>query len=564
MQLATLESVIITPTLDRRESRRPDYAAENRALVSLAQDMERSPEAILESLAQALLNLCRAGSAGIGLIDAEGRHFRWHAIAGALAPHVGATIPRSFSPSGTVVDRNAVQLFQHPQRHFQYLAKVEPAIVEALVIPFSFEGKPAGTIWVLTHDAGRQFDAEDARLIANLGKFASAAYQIRTSLALSQEGSRYKDEFLAMLSHELRNPLAAMRVITDLFSEKRAEIPDLNRASGIMRRQLMHLDRLIGDAVDVARIANGKLALRKERIDLASIVESAIEVSQPMIDAAHHSLAVALPAAPVLVDADPTRLIQIVGNLLNNAAKFTKARGHLLVSVEVDVDNQALIRVRDDGMGIAAGMLGTIFDLYAQARPAGDGPGAGMGIGLALSKSLVELHGGTLEALSAGPDKGSEFVVRLPRLLAAAEASGTVSAPAVATLPQLRVLVVDDHRDTADALAWVLHSIGHEARAAYDGPSALLAFEEQEPDVIIQDLELPHMDGYEIARRMRERPAARDALLVALTGSPRVEERTEAEAAFDLFLMKPLGLSTLESVLSSARARRRPKSAVAP
>jgi signal transduction histidine kinase/ActR/RegA family two-component response regulator len=563
MQLATLESVIITPRLERRESRRPDYAAENRALVSVAQDMERSPEAILHSLAQALLTLCRAGSAGIGLIDADGRHFRWHAIAGALAPHAGATIPRSFSPSGTVVDRNAVQLFQHPQRHFQYLAEVEPAIVEALVIPFSFEGKPAGTIWVVTHDARRQFDAEDARLIANLGAFASAAYQIRRSLALSQEGSRYKDEFLSMLSHELRNPLAAMRAITDLFYEKRAEIPDLNRASGIMRRQLMHLDRLIGDAVDVAQIANGKLALRKERIDLASIVESAIEVSQPLIGAAHHSLAVTLPAAPVLVDADPTRLVQVVGNLLNNAAKYTKARGHLLVSVEVD-DHQALIRVRDDGMGIAAGMLGTIFDLYAQAKPAGDGPGAGMGIGLALSKSLVELHGGTLEALSAGPDKGSEFVVRLPRLLGVAEASGTVTAPAVAALPQLRVLVVDDHRDTADALTWVLHSIGHKARAAYDGPSALLAFEEQEPDVIIQDLELPQMDGYEIARRMRERPAAKNALLVALTGSPRVEERTEAEAAFDLFLMKPLGLNTLESVLSSASARRRPKTAIAP
>ena len=560
MQLAALESVIITPALERRDSRRPDYAAENRALVSLAQDMERSPEAILHSLAQALLTLCRAGSAGVGLIDADGRHFRWHAIAGALAPQAGETIPRSFSPSGTVVDRNAIQLFQHPQRHFQYLAKVEPAIVEALVIPFSFEDKPAGTIWVVTHDAGRQFDAEDARLLANLGKFASAAYQIRTSLAFSQEASRSKDEFLATLSHELRNPLAAMRIIADLFSDKRAENPDLNRASGIMRRQLAHLDRLIGDAVDVARIANGKLALRKERIDLASIVQGAIEVSQPLIDAAHHSLAVTLPSAPVLVDADATRLIQVVGNLLNNAAKFTKANGHLVVSIEAH-DGQALIHVRDDGIGIAPGMLGTIFDLYAQARPAGDGPGAGMGIGLALSKSLVELHGGTLEALSGGPDKGSEFVVRLPLVAAAAEAPGAVAAPAPAALPQLRVLVVDDHRDTADALAGVLHSIGHEARAAYDGPSALLAFEEHEPDVLIQDLELPHMDGYEIARRMRERPAAKDALLVALTGSPRVEERTEAEAAFDLFLMKPLGLSTLESVLSSVSARRRTRRA---
>ena len=556
-----LESVIATAELRRRASRLPDYAAENRMLVSLAQDMARLPGAILHSLAQAALTSCRAGSAGISLIEDDNRIFRWHALVGELAPHLGGTTPRAFSPCGTVVDRNAIQLFSLLERHFRYFAEVKPVIVEALIVPFSLQGRPVGTIWVVTHDEGRRFDAEDARLIDNLGKFAAAAYQLRSSLVEAEEAARQKDNFLAMLSHELRNPLAAMQAVSDLFAGKRDPSGEMRRASGVMQRQLAHLERLIGDAVDVSRIGRGMLELRKERVALSAIVERALEASRPTIERSSHSLCVTITSPPALVDADPVRLTQVAANLLNNAAKFTPEGGHLRVSAEAK-DGEALLRVQDDGIGIAAEMLDGIFDLYAQARPSdAERPEAGMGIGLALARSLVELHGGRLEAHSAGPGRGSEFVMRLPLACAPAQACAAASPALRGATGQLRILIVDDHRDTADALVWVLHTIGHEALAAYDGHSALRAVEEQAPDVIIQDLGLPHMDGYEIARRMRSRAAAKDALLVAVSGFPRKQAEPEDEAAFDHFLSKPVGLSALQELLRSASLRRAAKRA---
>jgi signal transduction histidine kinase/ActR/RegA family two-component response regulator len=563
-QVVDLESVIITAELSRRASRPPDYQGENRMLVSLMHDMMRSPEAILHSLAQATLTSCKAGSAGISLIEEDGRISRWHALVGELAAHLWSTTPRSFSPCGTVVDRNSVQLFSLPERHFRYFSAVKPLIVEALLIPFGAQGKPVGTIWAVTHDEQRHFDAEDARLIDNLGKFAAAAYQLRASLAVAEDASRRKDEFLAVLSHELRSPLAAMQVVSDVLASRRSEHEDVARASGVMQRQLAHLGRLIGDAVDVARISRGKLDLRKQRVALSSIVEGALEISKPMIDMAGHSLNVTLASPPAFVDGDPVRLTQVVANLLNNAAKFTPDGGHLEVSAEAQ-GTQAVVRVQDDGIGIASSMLGSIFELYAQVRPSDAAPhalpawGGGEGIGLALARSLVELHGGRLEAQSAGLAKGSEFVVRLPLSATPAQPPVALSPQLADASPKLRILVVDDHRDTADSLAWVLHSIGHEARAEYDGRSALQAVEEYAPDVIIQDLGLPHMSGYEIARQMRMHAAARDALLVAVTGYA-AEVQPEGAAAFDGFLVKPVGLAALEEMLSSASSRRGKKS----
>ena len=552
-----LESVIATAELSRRASRAPDYEAENRTLVSLAQDMARlQPGAMLHRLAEVALASCRAGSAGISLIEDDHRVFRWHALAGELAPHLGGTAPRASSPCATVLERNSIQLFSLPARHFACLADVKPAIVEAIIGPISLQGKAVGTIWVATHGEERRFDAEDARRLENLGTFAAAACQLRSSLAGAEDAIRQKDNLLAMLSHELRNPLAALQAVADLFAAKRDTSGELHRASGVMQRQLAHLERLIGDAVDVSRIGRGKLELRRERVALSAIVEGALEASRPAIERAKHSLSVTIGSPAALVDADPLRLTQVTANLLNNAAKFTPEGGRLRVCVEAK-DGEALLRVHDDGIGIAADMLDGIFDLYTQVRPSDAArPEAGMGIGLALARSLVELHGGRLEAYSAGPDRGSEFVMRLPLAAAPAQAGAAAPAPGGAA-GRLRILVVDDHRDTADSLAWVLHTIGHNALAAYDGLSALRALEEHAPDVIIQDLGLPGMDGYEIARRMRGRAAAKDALLVAVSGfPPRKQVEPEAEAAFDHFLSKPVGLSALQELLRSAASRR--------
>jgi signal transduction histidine kinase/CheY-like chemotaxis protein len=546
-----LESVLITTELGRRPSRLPDFEAENRILVGLTQEMARSPEAILHSLAQAALASCRAGSAGISLIADDGT-FRRHALAGELSAHKERAAPRGFSPCAMAADRNATLLFSYPQRHFGHFAEQGPVIAEILLVPFCVEGTPVGTIWVASHDPERHFDGEDVRLLGSFGSFAAGACQLRSALAETEAAARHKDELLAVLSHELRNPLAAIGVAAELLACRPGADDEVSRATGILQRQVMILDRLIDDASDVARIGGGKLALRKERVALSRVVEDAIEVSRPAIDAGRHSLAVALPAGAEFVEVDRVRLTQVISNLLTNAAKFTRSGGHLRVSAQAQ-GAEAVVRVQDDGIGIPAGMLDGIFDLYAQIQPADGAALAGLGIGLTLARSLVELHGGSLAAHSAGPDQGSEFVVRLP-LSGPPHPSVAISARPPPPHASLRVLVVDDHRDTADALAWVLQSIGHEARAVYDGPSALRAVDEQAPDLIIQDLGMPRMSGYEVARQLRRHMAARDAFLVAVSGHPPPAQ--EMADAFHHFLAKPVGLTALQAVLRTASSRR--------
>jgi signal transduction histidine kinase len=544
-----LESVIATGELVRRGSRAPDYAAESAILASLAQGMAGSPELILQSLAQAALTSCRAGSAGISLIEEDGLHFRWRALHGELAAHLGDTTPREFSPCGTVVDRNSVHLFSYLERHFHYFAAMRPTIVEALLVPFSFESKPVGTIWVMTHDDAHRFDAEDARLIGNLGRFAAAAYQVRSALVRAEQAGRHRDECLEILSHELRNPLFPMQLIVDLLADEPISFADVKRASGVMQRQLKQLQHLVDDLQDVASSSEGKLALRKQRVALTDIVAQAIEAGRPLVVQAGLVLRVALPREPVMVDADPVRLAQVIGNLLSNAVKFTARGGHLRVSVEAH-DAHAWIRVQDDGIGIEADMLGGIFELYAQARPSDAESGAG--IGLALARSLVEMHGGTITAQSPGPGKGSEFVVSIPL----ADAAPVVVAPLPKANGKLRVLVVDDHRDTADSLAFVLHNIGHTARTAYDAASAIRACDEFSPEVIFQDVLLPGTDGVEIARQIRQRCAAPGPVLVAMTGATNAAALRAAERdAFDHLILKPVGLKELNAMLGKAASR---------
>jgi len=549
---ADLESVVTTAELSLRPSRPPDYVAEARILAALAQDMTHSPRTILQSLAEAALVSCQAGSAGVSLIEPDGKHFRWHALVGEYAPHLGGTTPRSFSPCGTVVDRNSVQLFSRLERHFDYFAELKPAIVEALLIPFAFEGRPAGTIWVVTHDEQRRFDAEDARLIDNLGRFAAVAYGLHASLVAAQDSNRHKDQFLGILSHELRNPLLPMQLVADLLAEKEAGSDDVRHAAGVIQRQLTHLRHLVEDLKDVASISRGRLQLHKERAALSTVVEHAVEISLPVIHRAGHTLAVELPVEPVFVDGDPVRLAQVISNLLNNAAKFTPKGGSLRVSVEA-LDAEAVIEVQDDGIGIEASELSGIFELYAQIPLLDQVAGEGMGIGLALARSLVEMHGGTIVAHSAGPGRGSEFVVRLP--LSSHGAQLSPAEESLAGQARLRVLVVDDHPDTADSLAWVLQKIGHESHAVYDGPSAIRAVEDLSPHVILQDLVLPGTSGLEIAREIRSRPAAKRAFLVAITGAVQAAAlRASDREAFDHLIVKPVGLRQLKKVLGKASA----------
>jgi signal transduction histidine kinase len=363
-----------------------------------------------------------------------------------------------------------------------------------------------------------------------------------------READRRKDEFLAMLAHELRNPLAPIRnglQVLRLAGEDRALA---ERTWGLMGRQVDHLSRLVDDLLDVSRITRGKVELRPAPVDLRAVLAAAVETARPLIDAKHHRLTVTQPGRPVRVSADPVRLAQVVGNLLNNAAKYSEEGATITLSLDAEGD-RAVVRVRDTGVGIPPEMLPRVFDLFTQIDRTLDRSQGGLGIGLTLVKSLVELHGGTVEAASGGAGTGSEFTVRLP-LLPGADAAAADAAPEPPA-PRRRVLVVDDNHDAGDSLGDLLVLSGHEVRVARNGTQAVEVAREFRPDVALLDIGLPGMSGYELAGRLRAEPFGPALLLVALTGYGQDEDRRRTrEAGFDHHLTKPADLGQLAGLLA--------------
>jgi CheY-like chemotaxis protein len=325
----------------------------------------------------------------------------------------------------------------------------------------------------------------------------------------------------------------------------------------MMERQVGQMVRMVDDLFDVSRISQGKIELRKRRIELASAVNQAVEAARSLAQCMEHELTVILPPQPVYLNADPARLAQIVGNLLNNACKFTNKGGRISLTVEVasrgSEPPEAIIRVRDNGVGIAADQLHRIFDMFMQVDTSLERSADGLGIGLMLVKSLVEMHGGTVEVHSAGVGEGSEFVVRLPILVETREPAPpepTISKPTTATAR--RILVVDDNRDSATSLAMLLKMTGNETHTAYDGLEAVDAAATFRPDVVLLDIGLPKLNGYEACRRIREQPCGKGVVLIALTGWGQEEERRKAkEAGFDGHLVKPLDLAALQAMLGA-------------
>lgn len=356
-----------------------------------------------------------------------------------------------------------------------------------------------------------------------------------------------RDQFLAMLAHELRGPLAPIRTAAQLVRLLSPSHTDLLSASDVLERQVLHLSRLVEDLLDGARVTHGVITLRKQCLAVDSALMRCIESAQPSVAARRQALTFSLPAEPLFVQADPTRLAQILGNLLDNAAKYTPEGGRIEVSAQAE-GTQAVIRVSDSGIGIPPGMLTQVFDVFAQVEPAVDRSKGGLGLGLALVRRLVELHGGSVEAASEGEGKGAQFTVRLPR----SEPPGPSATPPrrlVAT--QRRILVVDDNSDSTTTMAMALKLLGHEVRTALSGASALEAAKQFQPEVVLLDIGLPGMDGYEVARRLRELPATRHARLIALTGYGREEDRRRGrEAGFDEYQLKPIAPETLKELLS--------------
>ncbi len=366
-----------------------------------------------------------------------------------------------------------------------------------------------------------------------------------------------KDEFLATLAHELRNPLAPIRTGLHILNLSR-DPAVADRTREMMERQLSHMVRLIDDLLDVSRITSGKVTLRKEQVLLRSVAETAVEASRPVIEAAGHALKLTLPEEPVWLAADPTRLAQVISNLLTNAAKYTPEGGCIELSAASE-GGEVIIRVTDTGLGIPPGMLAEVFEMFTQVNRTLERSQGGLGIGLALVKRLVEFHGGTITAESPGLGQGSTFTVRLPRVDARAgpdekpspAATGSVQPP----LSGRRVLVVDDNKDVAESLANMLQIGGHEIRTAHSGSAALDAARPFNPEVVFLDIGLPGMSGYEVAKRLRKEASLGGAVLVALTGWGSDDvKRLSREAGFDYHLTKPVELTAIERILAQVMA----------
>ncbi len=413
----------------------------------------------------------------------------------------------------------------------------------------------------LKDDVGRVIAVSVACQEITDRKRAEAA--LREACERLRDADRRKDEFLGMLSHELRNPLAPIRNALYILDHAEPTGQQARRAKEVANRQVAHLSRLVDDLLDVTRIARGKIELRRADVDLAALAQRAAEDHRAVMQDRGLDLAVELPGERVVVSGDETRLAQVLGNLLSNAAKFTPAGGRVTLTLAADA-SEAVVHVRDTGPGIDPGMLEAIFDPFTQSEQTLARSEGGLGLGLALVKGLVALHGGEVGAFSGGAGHGTDFVVKLPRVHAPSEAPAPAGAASARPAPRRRrVLVVDDNHDAAETLAELVELLGHEAEVVYDGPSALTKMLEYAPEVVLCDIGLPGMNGYEVARRLRA--AGVGARLVAVSGYAQPEDVARAvEAGFDAHVAKPPGADALASALASdesvgdqrARARR--------
>src|SRR5688572_30606308 len=390
---ATLDDVDILAALKVRPRRASRLAEEHQAFRVLAAEMAANPRNMLQRLVEVAVDLCDAHTSGISLL--EGDVFRWEAVAGVFAAARGGTMPRDQSPCGVCIDRDATQLMHLADRCFPALL-AEPRFVEALLIPFHINGKPVGTVWVVSHTEDRKFDQEDERIIRELSLFASAGWQLlQTSEALADR-NRQKDDFIATLGHELRNPLGAIVAATALLQQRTATDEGALRALDIIARQSQHMTRLADDLLDVARIESGQLELERRVVDVRALVAETLEARRAQIERRRHSLNVELGTDPVLMEADPVRLAQVVSNLLDNAAKYTPEDGNITVALSVEGD-EAVVAVSDNGFGIPPAEAKRIFEPFAQLADSHHASAGGVGLGLALVKRLTELHDGNVK-----------------------------------------------------------------------------------------------------------------------------------------------------------------------
>jgi PAS domain S-box-containing protein len=401
-------------------------------------------------------------------------------------------------------------------------------------------------VWVLM--AARPLLDDRGQFRGALDMFTDVTDRRRAEDAL-READRRKDEFLAMLAHELRNPLAPIRNALEILRLRNTDATAAQRARDMMERQVQQLVRLVDDLLDVSRITRDRIELRREQVDLRQVVERGVETVQPAIKVAGHELVLDLPNEPLIADIDAVRMAQVLANLLSNAAKYTEGSGRIAICLRPEGD-AAVLCISDNGIGIKPELLPHIFDLFVQGDRSIARTQGGLGIGLTLVKKLVEMHGGTVQANSAGMGSGSEFIIRLP-LGVSNMASLSPGADLAPARHRRHILVVDDNVDAAESLTMLLRLMNHQVCIAHDGPSAIEAARKDRPDVVLLDIGLPVMDGYEVARRLREIPALKGTQMVAVTGYGQDEDRRRAlECGFHQHLTKPVDLAVLQALLS--------------
>ncbi|MBN8530748.1 MAG: response regulator [Alphaproteobacteria bacterium] len=432
-----------------------------------------------------------------------------------------------------------------------------PLLESLLVMPLKVRGKTQGALLLGRVREGAYYQPGEVALMYDLVSRASVALENIMLIERIQEADRRKDEFLGMLAHELRNPLGPIRNAVQLMRMMGLKEQRLGEVRDIIDRQVSHMARLIDDLLDATRIARGKIFLRKETCDLTNIVRQTVEDYCNLFAADGIQLELSLPSAPIYLEGDGTRLVQAIGNLLHNAHKFTKKGGKVSVTLARNKkDGTARITIRDTGIGIAAEMLPSVFEVFQQAEQGLDRGQGGLGLGLALVKGLVELHGGRVCAASEGLGKGAEFVIQLPVSQQHQKADAAVVQETAETNGRkYRILVIEDNRDTAESIRLLLGLEGHEVRIAHSGPAGLEAAQDFQPQIVLCDIGLPGMDGYQVARAIRQDSQLSEVYVIALTGYGREEDQEQARhAGFNIHLTKPIDFSMLCNTLTGLQA----------
>jgi signal transduction histidine kinase/integral membrane sensor domain MASE1 len=567
LAVAALTSLVLGAAIAERDTAQRRRTAEYAVAGVLARSatLEEAAPRMLEVLCECL----EWDMGALWVVEEFPREMRclalWHGPRLAIPEFAAATRQRRFPPGLGLPGRvwqTGEPVWISDVAHDASFPRAPIARREGLHAAFGFPISLGGQFLGVMEFFSREIRRPEEALLQLFGIVGSQVGQFivgkrseaeaRASEAELRQASDAKDQFLALLGHELRNPLAPIRNALQILSAGKTDPAVARQMHEMMERQTAHMVRLVDDLLDVSRITRGKIELRRERVDLGTAVERAIDTVRPLLDGRGHDLRLSLPAEPILVEADPTRLEQILSNLLSNAAKYTPGPGTIDFSVTRD-GAEAVIRVRDNGIGIRPEMLDRVFELFAQADRLPERVPEGLGIGLTLVRSLAQLHGGTVTVASDGPGRGSEFVVRLP-CLPPRTAREPPPAKAPAAAPRVagrRVLVVDDNLDSAESLAILLQMQGHDVRMAYDGPSALVAAREHRPELVLLDIGLPAgMDGYELAQRLRPEAGLERAVIVAVTGYGQEEDRRRtADAGFDGHLVKPVDIQQLSRLL---------------